>query len=123
MVRGGSSNTPTLKTRYIVITKQRALFFYVGDKPFTTLVESQKHDLRTIVVNALPAPAEGDEEDYDLGVTKIVDLIINNSTSITDVLTTTPTSRAKARKTNGATKAKKPKLQPANVNKEVLVAK
>lgn len=97
-----------------MITKQKALFFYVGDRPFKTLAEAQKHDLLETLM-----PLElTDEQDN-----KIADWMMANAAAITDVLTTTPTSRAKARKTNGATKAKKPKLQPTNINKEVLVAK
>lgn len=89
----------------------------VGDQFFKTLLDAQKHDLKAIVVAGLPAPEPGEEEEFDKGVASIVSMMINNSTAIVDILTTTPTSRAKARKNNGAVKpkAKKQKITAATV--------
>jgi len=113
---------PTLQTRYTMVTKQKCLFFFVNDKPFKSLAEAQKHDLIEIIkkdVSLMSEPMAITPEQVEF----VADFMLKNSSAIVDCLTTTPTSRARARKTNGATKAKKPKLQPANVNKEVLVNK
>lgn len=93
-----------------MITKQRQLFYFVGDKTFPTLLDAQKHDLMLILEKDETVPK-------DLHPT-FTSFMINFSTAIVDILTTTPTSRAKARKTNGGTKKvpKRPKLQPAPVS-------
>jgi hypothetical protein len=101
-----------------MITKQRQLFFMVGDKFFKTLLEAQKHDLQEIVEKAFPLQDGVDPQDWEASNGLIVDMMINYSTPIVDILTTTPTSRAKARKNNGGEKpkkAKKQKITPATV--------
>lgn len=93
-----------------MIQKQRSLFFCVGDQFFKTLVEAQKHDLLEIL-----RPSDFTDEESD----KIANFMLGNALAIVDCLTTTPTSRAKARKTNGGKKTpKRPKLQPAELPKE-----
>lgn len=86
----------------------------VGDKFFKTLKEAQAHDIMELTRNGVSVGEQwGEECKKDL-----VEWILANATPLVDILTTTPTSRAKARKTNGGAKpkaAKKPKLQPANV--------
>lgn len=93
-----------------MISKQRQLFYFVGDKPFKTLEEAQKHDLEEIL-----KPSDFTDEQSK----NIADFMLKNAAAIVDTLTTTPTSRAKARKTNGGTKKspKRPKLQPAELPK------
>ena len=89
----------------------------VGDQFFKTLMEAQKHDLKSIVVSGFPPPNEGAEEEHNRLIEDIVDLMINYATPIVDILTTSPTSRAKARKNNGAVKpkSKKQKITAATV--------
>ncbi len=90
-----------------MITKQLSLFFCVGDNFFKTLLEAQKHDLLEIL-----KPSDFTDEQAN----NIADFMLTNATAITDCLTTTPTSRAKARKTNSGKKIpKRPKLQPAEL--------
>jgi hypothetical protein len=100
-----------------VITKQRCLFYQVGDQFFKTLLEAQKHDLLKIVQDAFPLEDGTNQQDWEASNDRIVDMMVNYATPITDILTTTPTSRAKARKNNGAVKpkAKKQKITPATV--------
>lgn len=96
-----------------MITKQRQLFYFVGDQPFKTIEEAQRHDLKEILQKS--------EIDWDAtSENHIIDWMMQNAAAIVDTLTTTPTSRAKARKTNGGTKKspKRPKLQPAELPKE-----
>lgn len=96
-----------------MITKQRCLFYQVGEKFFKTLQEAQAHDIMELTVNGVSVGEQwGEDCKKDL-----VEWIMANAVPLVDILTTTPTSRAKARKTNGGTKpkAKKQKLQPANL--------
>jgi hypothetical protein len=98
-----------------MITKQKQLFYFVGDVPFKTLEEAQKSDILRLTTEGVTIGEDwGDECKKDL-----VDWIMANAAPLVDILTTTPTSRAKARKTNGGKKTpKRPKLQPAELPKE-----
>jgi len=98
-----------------MIYKQKQLFFFVGDKPFKTLEEAQRHDLLEIANEG-----EGLDESWEPECKEtLVNFLMANADRIVDCLTTTPTSRAKARKANGGTKKtpKRPKLQPAELPK------
>ena len=88
-----------------MITKQKALFYYVGDEVFPSLEEAQKCDLKKLVPDDFLAVGDAKE--------KVADWMLKNSVAIVDILTTTPSSRSKARKANGAKRAKKAKAQPA----------
>jgi len=95
-----------------MITKQRQLFYFVGDKPFKDLVEAQKHDLKILAQDPksqLAAEADWTEDCIDTLVT----WLMQNATQVVDILTTTPRSRVKARKSHGGTKKRQPKLVPA----------
>lgn len=96
-----------------MITKQRTLFFFVGDQPFKSLEDAQKADILRLTSEGVSVGEQwGDDCKKDL-----VDWIMANAAALVDILTTTPTSRAKARKANGGfKKPKKPKLQPADVS-------
>lgn len=92
----------------------------VGDKFFKTLLEAQKHDLMEIVKAGMPANENLSPEqckEWELVQDDVVNLMVNYATPIVDILTTTPTSRAKARKNNGGEKpkAKKKKITAATV--------
>lgn len=97
-----------------MITKQKQLFFFVGDQPFKTLEEAQKHDILRLTTEGVSVGEQwGPDCKKDL-----VEWIMANAVALVDILTTTPTSRAKARKTNGGKKTpKRPKLQPAELPK------
>jgi hypothetical protein len=107
-----------------VITKQKQLFYMVGDKFFKTLIEAQKHDLALIINDGLPCPTDESgnpiavfNAEHDEMVERVSLFLIKYATPIVDILTTTPTSRAKARKNNGAVKpkAKKQKIIAATI--------
>jgi hypothetical protein len=99
-----------------VITKQKQLFFFVNDQPYKTLEDAQKADILRLTTEGVSVGEQwGDECKKDL-----VEWIMANAAALVDTLTTSPTSRAKARKANGGTKkpaAKRPKLQPAELPK------
>lgn len=96
-----------------MIYKQKQLFFFVGEKPFKTLEEAQRHDLLEIANEGIGLDEQWGPECKE----NLVNWLMANATKIVDCLTTTPTSRAKARKANGGTKKspKRPKLQPAKL--------
>lgn len=103
-----------------MITKQRQLFYFVGQKPFASLKEAQLEDLKTIFAKAphlvTPDMMETPEQFKTRQTEKISEFVLENAAPIVDILTTTPRSRVKARKTNGGgPKTKKPKLQPASL--------
>lgn len=88
-----------------MITKQKALFFFVGDQSFKDLADAQKFDLKKLV------PEDWTKFGPDAaGI--LAEWLMTNSAAIVDILTTTLRSRARARKTNGATKRRTPRLQP-----------
>lgn len=89
-----------------MITKQKQLFYFVGDQPFRTLKEAQLRDLGELAATLKHDPTLCD----------IAEWMLENAAAIVDTLTTTPTSRAKARKTNGAMRTRKrPVLAPATL--------
>jgi len=77
---------------------ERKPSFAVGDNVFATLEEAQKFELLLLLA--------------DLGETeaqKVSGEILNNKDRIVDILTTTGTSKPKARKINGGKKVRAPK--------------
>ena len=89
-----------------MITKQRTLFYFVGETAYKSLEDAQKADLLALMpVQTLDTA--GITNDY------IADWMLKNSAAIVNTLTTTPRSRAKARKANGATRKRKAKQDPA----------
>lgn len=87
-----------------MITKQRKLFYFVGQEAFPSLEEAQKCDLKKL----LPPDFTGIDGARDIP-DSVVDWMLENAAAITCILTTTPRSRARARKANGATRQRKPK--------------
>jgi hypothetical protein len=90
-----------------MIQKQRQLFYFVGDKPFQNLADAQSFDLEQLMKKSSGGS-------WDEAIFPALSLwLLNNAAEVVDILTTTPTSRLKARKTHGGTKApRKPKLKP-----------
>ena len=89
-----------------MITKQKQLFYFVGETPYKSLAEAQKADLVLLIPDRFEAVGGNKKSD-------IAEWLLKEAGPIVDTLTTTPTSRLKARKTHGATKQpRKPKLQP-----------
>lgn len=75
---------------------ERTNAFKVGTQGFLTLEDAQKYELRQLIPN--PASA---------GADLTIDWIISNKNKILDILTTTPSSKTKARKINGGKKSRK----------------
>ena len=82
-----------------MITKQRALFYFVGDQAFKSLEEAQKADLKKLIPIELT-----DVANEDASKDRICDWLLKNSAAIVDCLTTTPKSRLRGRKSHGATR-------------------
>lgn len=89
-----------------MISKQRALFYFVGDQAFKSLEDAQKCDLKALIgsdIRNLWKASSATDNCDDL----IAQWIMKNKDAIVDTLTTTPTSRLKARKLHGG--KRKPK--------------
>jgi hypothetical protein len=89
-----------------MITKQKCLWYFVGDQAFKSLEEAQKADLESLLPtqweDGTSVPRDG-----------IAEWMLKNCTAICDTLQTTPRSRLKARKLHGATrKPRTPKVAP-----------
>jgi thiamine pyrophosphate-dependent acetolactate synthase large subunit-like protein len=84
-----------------MITKQRTLFYFVGDQAFKSLEEAQKADLKKLMESLKEdrITCTGEPKELDEAVS---DWLLTNSAAIVDCLTTTPRSRLRARKTHGA---------------------
>lgn len=83
-----------------MITKQRQLFYFVGDTPYKDLADAQKADLMSI----MPEWTPGNKQ-------TTADWLLAQKDAIVDTLTTSPRSRLRARKLHGA--KRKTKNQPA----------
>lgn len=92
-----------------MISKQRQLFYFVGDVPFKDIETAQKADLMRL----LPDTFFADLADNPAG--KLAQWMLDNAAAIVDTLTTTPTSRLRGRKSHGGTRKSKPKLTPAKL--------
>jgi hypothetical protein len=94
-----------------MITRQRTLFYFVGDHAFKDLVEAQQFDLANLMPDdlfSISPPMSAEEKQA------LAKWMLTRATELVDILTTTPKSRARARKSNGATRKRKtPKLTPA----------
>lgn len=73
-----------------------------------SLVECQKAELSVIFRGANP-----NTPDSEFDIDRITQTIIDQKDQIIDILTTGPRSKPKARKINGASRAKKPKRHEA----------
>jgi hypothetical protein len=85
-----------------MITKSKTVLFFVDDKSFESLDQAKKFNLESL------APNTWREFKPDMPE-RVADWLIENAEAITDILTTTPRSRAKARKANGGGKKRKAK--------------
>ena len=90
-----------------MIVKTRCLFYEVEGQFYKSLEEAQIADLIKLVPNDFLADGSMDSGH------KIASWLLSNKDAITCILTTTPRSRAKARKANGATRKRKAKQDPA----------
>jgi hypothetical protein len=91
-----------------VITKQKTLFYFVGDQAFKSLEGAQKADLLALMPKEWTVGGAGIAI-AELKPEHIANWLLTNSVAITDCLTTTPRSRSKARKANGGTRKRKAK--------------
>ena len=91
-----------------MITRQKQLWYFVGDQAFKSLEEAQKADLIKLMPSDWPAPVTTDKMNEFLS-----EWILTNSAAILDCLTTTPKSRLRGRKIYGAQrKPRTPKTAP-----------
>lgn len=97
-----------------MITKQRQLFYFVGDKPYASLEEAQKADLIQLMPDSLCRINTCGDDTVEQKQS-FAKWLIENSKAIVDTLTTTPRSRLRARKSHGA-KPKQSKTKPASAN-------
>lgn len=95
-----------------MITKQRQLFYFVGDTPYKDLASAQKADLIKMLPPEFLLTLGITTEFKESAAERIADWMLDNADAIVDTLTTTPTSRLKARKSHGGTRKRK-KLTPA----------
>lgn len=79
-----------------MISKQKQLFYFVGDKPYASLEEAQKVDLMAMMPIS-DGPGSWSNE-------CIADWMLKHSQEIVDTLTTTPRSRLRGRKLHGGTR-------------------
>ena len=94
-----------------MIQKQRCLFYFVGAEAFKSLDEAQKCDL----LKLMPSIAVNPTND------QFADWLLANKVAVTDILTTTPTSRLKARKLHGGGRKKKVKVNVAKLVEDVCM--
>jgi hypothetical protein len=87
-----------------MITKTRCLFYEVDGQFYKSLEEAQAVDLKKLMVT------RWGEDNGEKQV--MAEWLLQNKDAITCILTTTPRSRAKARKANGATRKRTPKKVP-----------
>ena len=85
---------------------ERTLGFKVGQLFFPCIEDAQRHELAEIFAGAGMGKADG-------GLA--AETVLKQQEKILDILTTTPTSKVKARKINGGTKRRK-KASPEAVN-------
>lgn len=84
-----------------MIIKKVTVAYMVGDKPCATFEEAQKEELFGFL-EAYSDPALNAEK-----LSGLAGHILAGKAKVVDILTSTPRSRAKARKVNGATKKRK----------------
>ena len=82
---------------------EKTLGYKVGQLFFPCIEDAQKHELQEIFADERYNKAAG----YD--PVEIAGLILQNQETVLDILTTTPTSKVRARKINGGTKRRKKK--------------
>ena len=82
---------------------ERTNAFKVGDQSFLTLEDAQRFELQQL----LSSHAELQPSSDKINVKEISDWILELQDAILDILTTTKTSKPKARKIHGGMKARK----------------
>ena len=91
-----------------MISATRCLFYEVDGQFFKSLDEAQKADLKKLVPEQWVTVMGKDSQEV------VADWLLANKDALVDCLTTTPTSRLKARKSHGAVRIpRKPKAAPA----------
>lgn len=94
-----------------MITKTAA-FQTSDNKTHATLADAQKHEV-LLLLSGSTGQATG------FSVENCVDLIMAHKEKLVDILTTTASSKVRARKVNGGTKKRKATPDPAAVNREL----
>lgn len=94
-----------------MITKTAA-FQTSDNKTHAILADAQKHEV-LLLLSGSTGQATG------LSVENCVDLIMTHKDKLVDILTTTASSKVRARKVNGGTKKRKPAPELADMNREL----
>ena len=83
-------------------------FITSDNRAFATLEDAQRHEIAILLSLDPETPAEN----------SLLNLLMEKREALADVLTTTPTSKPRARAVNGGTKTRKPKpaAAPATPN-------
>ena len=97
---------------------EKILGYKVGQLFFPCIEEAQKHELEQIFNDTDLARPDARLHATGLDPAWIAGVILKHQERILDILTTTPTSKVKARKINGAKKIRKsiPKEQTQHEN-------
>ncbi len=85
-------------------------------KTFGTIEEAQKYELRAILFDVTSNLEDLGQDRWPSNV--VVDRLVDHSAAIIDILSTTPTSRPKARKSHGGTRRKPAAKETANTQVE-----
>lgn len=99
----GSSNLPTFildtcsYSCILAVMIERTNAFKVGDKSFLTLADAQKYELVELAK----------QNDGIVQPENVANWLLANKDKVLDILTTTSTSKPKARRINGGTKMRK----------------
>lgn len=94
-----------------MITKQRTLFYFVGDQAYKSLEDAQRADLRKLMPQTAAFSDAQETDGTPAWHNQLADWLMKNSAAIVDTLTTTPKSRLKGRKSHGA--VRKPRAAKA----------
>jgi hypothetical protein len=101
--------------KVIMIEKTQA--WIAGDKAFATLTEAQRYELEAVIGLTISHKPKGreisaTEANCEYSMDEIVNALLKQSEKIVDILTTSETSRPRARKVNRV-RTKKIKTEPA----------
>ena len=88
-----------------MITKQRTLFYFVGDRPFKDLADAQRADLVALIPDSVAKEGGGKAD--------LAEWLLANAEAISTILTTTPRSRIrKPRKDKGVPRKRTEEVKP-----------
>lgn len=74
----------------------------------TSLDDAKKHEIVSILLDFKPPQTESAQK----AAVETAEIIVEHATQIVDILTTTPTSKPRARRVNGGTKKRAKSVDP-----------